>query len=79
MTSPVIPCRNCGHGKSDHRGSSGPWSNGRYRHGECTHGCEAVPHMGEMYRLGGCDCSDYKPLPWLSRTIRAIRARKDQP
>lgn len=74
----TIPCRNCWHPEADHRGSSGPWSDGRYHHGECTHGCETVPHMGELYRFGGCDCSDYQPLHWLSRAIRAI-TKKERP
>ena len=77
MSDP-IPCRNCGHPEADHRGCSGPWSDGRYHHGECIHGCETVPHMGELYRFGGCDCSDYQPLRWLSRTIRAI-TKKERP
>lgn len=49
-------CR-CGHFRDSHTGSSGPWSNGRYNHGECTVGSR----VHSPYRIGGCDCYGFDP------------------
>lgn len=53
-------CR-CGHPTSDHTGSSGPNSIGRWSFGECTNGCSTVG----PYRIGGCRCRRFrrKTLP----------------
>jgi len=46
----------CGHEQISHNGSSGPNSNGRYHHRECTEGSKSFP----PYRVGGCNCYEYK-------------------
>lgn len=61
------PCATCGHPKSEHGGFSGPNSNRQWFRNECTHGAKSIP----PYRVGGCDCGPYKPLPrW--RVIAAL-------
>jgi len=49
-------CKTCGHLESDHAGSSGPWSDGRYHGGECVKDSKSYP----PYRVGGCQCYEYK-------------------
>lgn len=52
----------CGHEKTNHNGSSGPNSNGRYHSGECVVDSSSFP----PYRVGGCRCYTFKRDIWLT-------------
>ena len=67
-----LPCRRCGHAKSDHRGRWGPNSIGQHGGAYCVVGWYDYGE-GIIQGRDGCVCEPFVPWRWWQRVALRLR------